>query len=327
MNTPVVSIVIPTYNRASLLPRALDSIIAQTMTEWEIILVDDGSTDATQEVVLRYRAQLADRFVIIRQINQGSSAARNHGIERARGRYVAFLDSDDEFMPTKLKRQADLLERRNDLGMVFSDYSYIDLDGNRHSSMLAPFSPRMQGLIAERIGSSEAVFVENVFDELLKGYFMATIVGMVRRDILGDTIRFPVGFAYAEEWHFYLKVVRAARVGYIDEPLCLHHHVRGSLSRSDEVKNTEALRVLLDFMRRDLEPLTRRQRRILDDHWARACRQCGYDAYRMGDFKEASRWFRVAFGAGPSWHVAKSYITSKYHSLRVARPHTTASTP
>jgi len=101
MSSPVVSVIVPTYNRQALLPRALDSVVAQTFDNWEIVLVDDGSTDGTEDVAARYREQLKERFTYIRQPNQGSSNARNHGMDACNGRFVAFLDSDDEFLPTK----------------------------------------------------------------------------------------------------------------------------------------------------------------------------------------------------------------------------------
>ena len=102
MSEPTVSVIVPTYNRQPLLPRAIDSVVAQTFGDWEIVLVDDGSTDSTREMADRYSHQLGDRFVYIPQPNRGASAARNRGIDVCRGRFVAFLDSDDEFLPTKL---------------------------------------------------------------------------------------------------------------------------------------------------------------------------------------------------------------------------------
>ena len=102
-----VSVVIPTYNRAALLPRAIDSVSAQTFPDWEIVLVDDGSTDGTVLLAAQYQARFAERFRYIRQEHAGCCAARNRGIEAARGDLVALLDADDYFaLPTKLAEQA-----------------------------------------------------------------------------------------------------------------------------------------------------------------------------------------------------------------------------
>lgn len=101
----LVTVVIPTFNRHYCVGRAIESVLAQTHPKWELIVVDDGSTDGTPERL----ASFGDAIKVIRQTNQGPSAARNAGIRAARGEFVAFLDSDDEWMPDKLERQLDLM--------------------------------------------------------------------------------------------------------------------------------------------------------------------------------------------------------------------------
>lgn len=121
-NTPRVSVVIPTYNREQWLANALDSVLAQTYGDYEILVVDDGSTDATQRVVARYGARI--RYLY--QDNAGVSAARNKGILEAHGEWVAFLDSDDEWLPEKLERQLDCIDRHPELVMVASNVQIDD---------------------------------------------------------------------------------------------------------------------------------------------------------------------------------------------------------
>ena len=103
----LVSVIIPTYNRATLVSRAIKSVFNQTYTNYEIIVVDDGSTDNTQAVLKDY----SDRIKYIYQENAGVSAARNRGIKEAKGKWVAFLDSDDIWMPAKLSRQVEILKK------------------------------------------------------------------------------------------------------------------------------------------------------------------------------------------------------------------------
>ena len=105
--SPLVSVVIPTYNRADVLPRAIRSVIRQTFTDFELIIIDDGSQDRTREVVKEFTDP---RIRYIRQENQGANAARNHGIRKAKGRYISFLDSDDEFHENNLQRVIETLE-------------------------------------------------------------------------------------------------------------------------------------------------------------------------------------------------------------------------
>ena len=111
---PRVTVVIPTYNRAKVILRALETAFAQTYRNLEIIVVDDGSTDDTTAVLAPYW----ERIHYIHQSNQGASAARNRGIQEATGEFIAFLDSDDEWLPAKLERQIELLEARPDLSFV-----------------------------------------------------------------------------------------------------------------------------------------------------------------------------------------------------------------
>ncbi|HRK04505.1 MAG TPA: glycosyltransferase family A protein [Chlorobiota bacterium] len=110
MDLPFFSVIVCTYNRASLLSRALDSLISQRYKNWEAVIVDDGSTDTTSSVVQRYVA-MDHRFVSLYQTNSGTGAARNTGITRSRGQYVTFLDSDDAYAPDHLSIRYDLLQQ------------------------------------------------------------------------------------------------------------------------------------------------------------------------------------------------------------------------
>jgi glycosyltransferase involved in cell wall biosynthesis len=107
---PTVSVIIPTYNRAGMLKEAIDSVLAQDFTDFELIVVDDGSTDDTPRILRAYGSKIR----VIRQPNQGVSAARNRGIAAASGRFIAFLDSDDLWLPCKLAIQIDFFKKNPD---------------------------------------------------------------------------------------------------------------------------------------------------------------------------------------------------------------------
>ena len=165
-----VSAIIPTYNRAALVTEAVDSVLAQTYQNVEVIVVDDGSTDGTQERL----AQYGDKIRVIYQQNAGPSAARNLGIASATGSLIAFLDSDDLWLPTKLERQVTLLEQ----------------SGHSVSCCLCNISMRWQEreLGSFEIASLNPPLVEGLWlnaDEVLATRFLLFNQGIiVRREVL-----------------------------------------------------------------------------------------------------------------------------------------------
>jgi glycosyltransferase involved in cell wall biosynthesis len=123
--TPKISVIITTYNRAHYICETIDSVLAQTFTDYEIIVVDDGSTDNTKETLKAY----GDKVRYFYQTNQGQPAAENTAISNARGQYLAFVDDDDSWLPTKLEEQIKVLENDPDLGFVCCEAYYTDADG------------------------------------------------------------------------------------------------------------------------------------------------------------------------------------------------------
>ncbi|MBZ0166598.1 MAG: glycosyltransferase [Candidatus Omnitrophica bacterium] len=127
---PETSIVTPTYNRAQLIPRLMESVFQQTYQDFEIIIVDDGSTDETEQAVAEYVKNDPNRVRYVRQSNQGSGAARNTGVDHARGKYVAFLDSDDVWRPEYLERTVGALKMgRYHWAVTGAERIDIDADG------------------------------------------------------------------------------------------------------------------------------------------------------------------------------------------------------
>ena len=122
---PKVSVILPSYNGARFVRKAIDSVLAQTYGDYEVIVVDDGSTDNTYEVLASY----ASTIHYIRQENQERAVARNNGVAASKGEYIAFLDSDDLLLPHKLAAQVAVLDAQPSVGLVASGYQYIDSDG------------------------------------------------------------------------------------------------------------------------------------------------------------------------------------------------------
>lgn len=118
MSDECVSICLATFNRASLLPRAIDSVFQQTLTDWEVVIVDDGSTDDSPRVLAEYARRDPRRIRILRQPNRGLVAARNTAIAQARGRFVTFLDSDDEYLPSHLELRVRFMREHPDVELI-----------------------------------------------------------------------------------------------------------------------------------------------------------------------------------------------------------------
>jgi glycosyltransferase involved in cell wall biosynthesis len=200
---PLVSIVIPTYNRAASLVRALDSVLAQTYPAWEVLIVDDASTDDTAGRIAPY---LGDRVALHRRPrNGGATAARNAGIALARGAYVAFLDSDDEWLPEKLARQVALFQAGPpDLGLVYAGLWQL-VDGRPPVAV----PPRQRG---------------RVYDALRWRNRIGTASGvMVRRDLLRALGGFDERLSACEDWDLWLRIARDWQVDAIEEPLLRYH--------------------------------------------------------------------------------------------------------
>lgn len=176
---PKVSVVIPTYNYAHFLPEAVQSVLAQTFPNFELIIVDDGSTDNTPEVAKRFLGDPRVRYV--RQENRGLSAARNTGIREARGKYVAFLDPDDLWLPEKLEKQVALVEKDVDIALAYCTVEFMDTDGAPLPHVAWPHPPGagVKELLYMNwvVGSGSSVLVRKaVFEEA--GLFNESLRGL-----------------------------------------------------------------------------------------------------------------------------------------------------
>ncbi len=135
---PLVSVVMPTHNRADFVGRAIDSILNQTYNDFEFIIVDDGSTDSTSEILQKYAAK-DKRIILLRQNNLGTAAARNTGVDKATGKYIAFMDDDDISLPNRLEKQVSFLEKYPDYSACICNTKLVDLNRKPIDSDPNPF--------------------------------------------------------------------------------------------------------------------------------------------------------------------------------------------
>jgi len=189
---PRVSVVIPTYNRADLISETIDSVINQTYRNYEIIVVDDGSTDDTPAILGRYGKHIR----VIRQENQGEGEARNTGIRAAQGEYVAFLDSDDLWRPAKLEKQMDLLARSPQVAWVYCDAYVFESKTGKIMRLISKGNHPYEGQVAGRlltcnfIPSPTPMIRRSVFDEM--GFFNKSLIGVDWDMWLRIATRYPI---------------------------------------------------------------------------------------------------------------------------------------
>jgi glycosyltransferase involved in cell wall biosynthesis len=146
-SSPLVSVIIPSYNGSQVIWHAIQGVLKQTYNNYEIIVVDDGSTDSTLEVLERYTAKIC----LIRQQNLGCMAARQRGVEHAKGEYLAFLDQDDWWIPEKLSIQVKVLQNHSNVGLAFGNLEAVDDNGNSLGFMVVPpqcyYSPSWRDML------------------------------------------------------------------------------------------------------------------------------------------------------------------------------------
>ena len=208
MKEPLVSVIIPNYNYAHYLPQALDSVLAQTYPRFEIMVIDDGSTDDSENVLRSY----GDRIRSIKQQNQGVSAARNLGARETRGELVAFLDADDFWLPEKLERQVQRFIADDGLGLVHCGVEEIHDNGDHLLFRLEG----LEGWVAT--------------DMLL--FNRAVILGggsglMVKRSAFEALGGFDTSLSTSADWEFFYRMAAHARVGFVPSAL-LKYRVHGS---------------------------------------------------------------------------------------------------
>lgn len=200
-NLPLVSVVVPCYNRARYVREAIDSALAQTYPSLEIIAVDDGSTDDTPAILASY----SPRIKVITQKNGGSSVARNAAFEASHGEFLAWLDSDDAWLPEKIQCQIDAAHRWPEANLIHTRCVGVDENSQPPPSkmLLCP----------------EPVLEEHILEQLLDECQVMTSSCMLRREALESVGGFDPQWLFAEDWELYLRLALHAPFVFVPAPL------------------------------------------------------------------------------------------------------------
>lgn len=226
-----VSVVVPTYNYARYLPDCLAGILEQTYQDVEAIIVDDGSTDETPEIVARYAARYPGKVIYLRQERQGVTAATNAGLAVATGEFVGFQGSDDAWLPHKLERQVAVLQEHHEVGWVHSGVLYVDGDGN----------------VTGQVSRTDQPAIGWVFDHLLLVKFIFEPSLVARRELVVRLGGFDERVTAGEDWELELRLARATPGAYIREPL-LKYRVHGSNMHRDPLHMERNSLAVLDIV-------------------------------------------------------------------------------
>jgi glycosyltransferase involved in cell wall biosynthesis len=304
----LVSIIIPTYNRARCLGRAVDSALAQTHADVDVIIVDDGSTDGTRTFVNdTYGRDPRVRYAY--QDNRGVSAARNHGIRLVKGEFAALLDSDDVWKPYKLQLQLACLDMLPDAGMVWTDMTAKDPAGavvaERYlrrfygayrlfpmddlfdlSLPLAEVAPDLRGVVG-----AERVYCGDIYPQMVMGNLVHTSTVLLRRDRLEAAGFFDESVRSGEDHEFHLNTCRAGRVALADVPT-IDYEVGSDDALAHDRFSVPMARHFLSTLSRELERQRHRIRvpqRIIDQVLADAHRWLGESLVAHGEPREGRR--------------------------------------
>lgn len=225
-NHGLVSIVMPVYNGEAFLAEAIDSVIAQTYARWELIVIDDGSTDDTARIVNSYDDP---RIRYSYQTNSGQTAALNAGLDQVQGEFVTTLDADDAYPADSLQVRANFLNEHLQFGAVYGDGQYCDVSGKA----LRLFSEQMPAGVSG-----------DVYDLLIVSPFYGTGASvMIRREVLlNHEIRYDDTIVWCQDWDFYIRLAACTSIGFADTVTVFYRiHESGMTSSMPYGKRLDSL--------------------------------------------------------------------------------------
>lgn len=285
---PRVSVVIPTYNNARFVAEAVESVLQQTYRDYEIVVIDDGSTDTTRDVL----APFQDRIHYLHQENAGAGAARNRGIEESRGELIAFLDSDDLWYKTKLEKSVAAFDRDREAGLVYNRYLQRDLDSGRER----------RGHVFGRSGRVAAEYIL-----FFRGVHTSSVV--IRRECFEKCGRFDPSLQLSQDVDLWLRIMEDYPIREIPEVLHEYRsHGAGLVARMRDVWQEESLRLLDKAFERRPDLYQPLRSRI----YSKAFCKYGLRAYNRLDFRQARQYFsrslRLKVSKTALFYLLKTYL-------------------
>jgi glycosyltransferase involved in cell wall biosynthesis len=283
---------------------AFRSVFAQTYTDFEVIVVDDGSSDDTSERVTAWQASSWGHKVRLhRQTNAGPAAARNHAIQHARGRLLAFLDADDAWLPTKLERQVAYFDRFPETGLLHTDAVTTN-------ATLPVMLETPEGATAPLVAPTNSYCAIFHCD-----YFIKTLTAMVRREVLDDVGRFDERREFhTEDWDLWLRIAARYPVGYLPERLAVHRPDGGMSSNVEKTFRGQKLIIekSLPLCAAACPKHVANPRECLSAREHLLHSQLGYERFWRGHNTSAREAYRQAISVEPSDSRSRGYVAASY---------------
>lgn len=217
----MISVIIPSYNSQQYIAQTLDSVLAQTYRDWECIVVDDGSTDSSAEIVKKY-CERDERIRYVGQVNGGPSRARNHGLSLAGGEYVQFLDSDDVILPERFEIMLAEYDRVDSQTIL---YSNLETGDNNNIYNVTPF--------ARRVSMGRDIYFKEMYAHFMKDFLFIPGCVLFPSRLLGE-IKWNCAINHSEDWDFYLQILHnndSVSFRYLPRVLFYYRNTTGSLSK------------------------------------------------------------------------------------------------
>jgi len=295
ITTPEISVIMPTYNCALYIGEAVDSVISQKYRNFELIIIDDGSIDDTEEVIHRYKNDSRIKYKKIKHSGK-PSVARNVAIQMASGKYVAFCDADDILPADTLSLKIEFYQRYPDAGLIFTDY--VDFRVNKEKKdyeRLSYFQKQdnfKKNLVGKYIKDQFKTFhffTPEIRQQLLAKLFIHTSTVLVPKYVLKKVGHFNETLIYGEDWDLWLRILKKFPCGYIDEILCYKRTWEKSLTMNRRQFLIKSIFVQKRFL--ETERLSSENIKLIKQSLSLKAYEIGYQTFQKGNTKEARRWF------------------------------------
>lgn len=224
-NKPLVSIIMPAYNAEKTIKESIESVLTQTYQNWELLIVNDGSKDNTSSVVSSYDDV---RIKLIEQVNGGVANARNNGLQKAQGEYIAFLDSDDLWTIDKLEKQINYFQENIEVGLVYTDRKCFFENVDK----------------AFDCEYKESIDIDDNYLRLLIYDYIATLTVMIKREVIVNVGLFDKELFGTEDWDLWIRIAKKYKIGHLKERLAYYREHDGGISKNFDRHSVEERKVI-----------------------------------------------------------------------------------